>query len=241
MWRHSERACQAISAGVVAREVAHLQRLPQRLSVPGSAECSARFCRASCLRASISASRLGLRAAQRAQRQPVQVFQQLALPGVPHLGAGAADVGHGQQVQRGQPALGAHLGGEGGDHVGVGQVFLLRDAAHRQVVAHQELDQLRRLRGRCRGRGRSGAPRWRPARSGRRRGPWPRRGTARPRTAPRACPTARQLAAERVLVRVLGDEEAAHVAQHHQDVLVHGVDVEQVVLHAPDDARNTHR
>jgi hypothetical protein len=37
-------------------------------------------------------------------------------------------------------------------------------------------------------------------------------------------------------VRVLGDEEAAHVAQHHQDVLVHRVDVEQVVLHLPHDA-----
>jgi hypothetical protein len=42
-------------------------------------------------------------------------------------------------------------------------------------------------------------------------------------------------------VRVLGDEEAPHVAQHHQDVLVHRVDVEQVVLHLPHDARNTHR
>jgi hypothetical protein len=35
---------------------------------------------------------------------------------------------------------------------------------------------------------------------------------------------------------MLGDEEAPHVAQHHQDVLVHRVDVEQVVLHLPDDA-----
>ena len=45
-----------------------------------------------------------------------------------------------------------------------------------------------------------------------------------------------ELRAERVLVRVLGDEEAAHVAQHHQDVLVDRVDVEQVVLHLADDA-----
>jgi hypothetical protein len=54
-----------------------------------------------------------------------------------------------------------------------------------------------------------------------------------------ACPTCGQLRAERVLVRVLGDEEAPHIAQHHQDVLVHRVDVEQVVLHLPDDARGT--
>jgi hypothetical protein len=38
-------------------------------------------------------------AAQHAQGDLVQVFQQLALPGVPDLRAGAADVGHGQQVQ----------------------------------------------------------------------------------------------------------------------------------------------
>ena len=31
-------------------------------------------------------------------------------------------------------------------------------------------------------------------------------------------------------------EKAPHVAQHHQDVLVHGVDMEQVVLHLPHDA-----
>ena len=37
-------------------------------------------------------------------------------------------------------------------------------------------------------------------------------------------------------MRVLRDEEAPHIAQHHQDVLVDRVDVKQVVLHLPDDA-----
>jgi hypothetical protein len=92
------------------------------------------------LRASISASALG-RAAQGPQRHAEQVFQQLGLPGVPDLGAGAAHVGHGQQVQAGQPTGVAHLLGKAGHHVGVGQVFLLRHAAHGQVLAHQELDQ----------------------------------------------------------------------------------------------------
>ena len=41
--------------------------------------------------------------------------------------------------------------------------------------------------------------------------------------------------AERVLVRVLRLGEAAQVADHHQDVLVDRVHVEQVVLHLPDD------
>ena len=45
-----------------------------------------------------------------------------------------------------------------------------------------------------------------------------------------------QLAAERVLVRVLRQREPAQVAQHLQDVLVHRVDMEQVMLHLPHDA-----
>ena len=49
-------------------------------------------------------------------------------------------------------------------------------------------------------------------------------------------PSGGQLRAERVFVRVLCDEEAPHVAQHHQDVLVHRVHMEQVVLHLPHDA-----
>ena len=35
---------------------------------------------------------------------------------------------------------------------------------------------------------------------------------------------------------MLGHEEAPHIAQHHQDVLVHGVDVKQVMLHLTHDA-----
>ena len=42
--------------------------------------------------------------------------------------------------------------------------------------------------------------------------------------------------AQRILVRVLRFREAAQVADHHQDVLVHGVHVEEVVLHLADDA-----
>ena len=53
---------------------------------------------------------------------------------------------------------------------------------------------------------------------------------------PRLVPAGGQLGTEWVLVRMFGDEEAAHVAQHHQDVLIHRVDVKQVVLHLPHDA-----
>ncbi len=42
--------------------------------------------------------------------------------------------------------------------------------------------------------------------------------------------------AERIFVRMLRFGEPAQVPDHHQDVLVHRVDVEEVVLHLPDDA-----
>ena len=37
-------------------------------------------------------------------------------------------------------------------------------------------------------------------------------------------------------MRMLGHEKAPHIAQHHEDVLIDGVDVKQVVLHLADDA-----
>ena len=45
-----------------------------------------------------------------------------------------------------------------------------------------------------------------------------------------------QARAQRIFVRVLRLGEAPQVADHHQDVLVDGVDVEEVVLHLADDA-----
>src|SRR5882672_961678 len=53
---------------------------------------------------------------------------------------------------------------------------------------------------------------------------------------PASLETADQLGAQRELVRELGHREAAQVPHHHEDVLVHGVDVEQIVLHLADDA-----
>ena len=45
-----------------------------------------------------------------------------------------------------------------------------------------------------------------------------------------------QTRAQRKFVRQLGHREAAQVAHDHQNVLVHGVDVKQVVLHLTHDA-----
>ena len=126
---------------IVAHEIAHVQRVPQwlvglkRHGIQGHQH----------QRLALAGLHLGVgvgrAAAQGAQGVAVQVFQQLALPGVPDLGAGAADVGHGQQVQGGQVALGAHAFGKRGNHVRVAQVRLLRNAAHRQVLVHQKLDE----------------------------------------------------------------------------------------------------
>ena len=48
--------------------------------------------------------------------------------------------------------------------------------------------------------------------------------------------TGHQLAAERVLVRMLSHREAAQIAHHHQDVLIDRVHMKEVMLHAPDNA-----
>ncbi len=45
-----------------------------------------------------------------------------------------------------------------------------------------------------------------------------------------------QARAQRVFMRMLCLGESAQIAYHHQDVLVDGVDVKQVVLHLADDA-----
>ena len=44
-----------------------------------------------------------------------------------------------------------------------------------------------------------------------------------------------QAAAQGKLVRIFGQRCAAQIAHHHQDVFVHGIDMEQVVLHLSHD------
>ena len=165
-----------------------------------------------------------------------KVLQQLALPGVPDLGTGAPDVGDGEQVQRGEMLLVAGQAREGLDDVGVGEVLLLRHRRHGQVVFDQEHDELGLVAGET---VRAAEPAC--------------VGLAQHRVIAAAAlgdvveqrcddqqplflEPGHQLAAERVLVRMLGHREAAQVAHHHQDVLVDGVDVEEVVLHPADDA-----
>ena len=53
---------------------------------------------------------------------------------------------------------------------------------------------------------------------------------------PGLVPTTGQLGAQGVFVGVLCHEKTAHIAQHHQDMLVHCIGMEQVVLHLTHDA-----
>jgi hypothetical protein len=178
----------------------------------------------------------GLRrfAGERALGRLVEVLQQLALPGIPDLGAGAANVGHRQQVQGGEPLLSADDLGEARDDLGIGQFLLLRDRGHRQVVLDQEDDQrgVFMRAGRRPGKNASTLPstEWCAAALG---DVVEQRCDVQP---PGTLETGHQLTAERVLVGVLVHRESAQVAHDHQDVLVDRVDMEQVVLHATDDA-----
>ena len=126
--------------------------------------------------------------------------------------------------------------GERGDDVGIGDVLLLRGRRHRQVLRDQPGDELGVLR-----------------RQAVRAAEAPRVARAQRRVVAAAAlgdvveqpgevehllalEVGDQPRAQRILVRVLRLGEAAQVADHHQDVLVDRVDVEQVVLHLADDA-----
>ena len=53
---------------------------------------------------------------------------------------------------------------------------------------------------------------------------------------PRLVPARSQLGTKGVLVRVFHDKETPHVSEHHQNVLIHRVDMKEVVLHLPHNA-----
>ena len=175
-------------------------------------------------------------ARERAPGQAEEILEQLRLPGIPDLRAGSPDIGHCQQVQQDQAFLGPDQSGEAGDDLGVGEILLLGEHGHRQVLLDEEHD----------GVGVAAAQAVVPAEAGRidlaelRVVPAAALGDVveqgRDHEQPGLLERAGELRAQRVFVGVLRHLEAAQVAHHHQDVLVDGVDVEQVVLHAADDA-----
>ena len=125
---------------------------------------------------------------------------------------------------------------ERGDHVGIGEVFLLRNLRHDQVPANEPDDQFGLL---------GGKPVLFAENLGVDRAEFRVVAAAalgdvveerRDIEQPGAVKSGDGARAERVLMRELGHREAPDVAQNLQDVLVDRVNMEQVVLHLPDDA-----
>src|SRR5260221_11961123 len=85
---------------------------------------------------------LDLPTLQKMLRRAEKVLQELAFPGVPHLGARAADVRDSEEIERDQPPFGANDAGEAPHDLRIGQVLLLRYRRHREMVLDEELDEL---------------------------------------------------------------------------------------------------
>ena len=139
---------------------------------------SRRMCSASCLRPSRTAEAATVPppSSRRVERNrssislPFQAFHTFGL--VPRMSATVSRYSATSQ----RSAL--HHVGEAADHRFVGEVLLLRDLRHRQVVPRRGTRPARCRAGRARARGRSGGRRARRARCGRRRAPWRCRGRA---------------------------------------------------------------
>ena len=178
-------------------------------------------------------------AAQGAMREFVQVVEQRGLPGIPELGIRSAHVGDRQHVQVIEVQRIAHQGCEFVDHVRIADVFLLRRRRQDQVIADEPGDdpciviahpvfEAERL-------GIDGAE----------LGVIP---AAALRDVVEQPGQVRDLgllerlhdmAAVRELVIEARQGEAAQVAHDEQGVFVDRVGVEEIVLHAADDAAET--
>ena len=175
-------------------------------------------------------------APQRAPHALVEVVEQRGLPRVPELRVRAADVRDREQVQVVEVRLVADRAREFLDHLGVGDVLLLRRDREDQVVAHEPGDEPRVVARQplleAERLGIDGAELGVVAAAAlgdvveQRREVGDLRALER-RHQPRHLGQ---------LVLEAGQGEAAQVAQHEQDVRVHRVGVEQVVLHAADHA-----
>ena len=175
-------------------------------------------------------------AAQPAARYPEEILEQLRLPSVPDLGAGAAYVGDRQQVQAHEMALVPHAGRERSDDVRIGQILLLRGGGHHEVVLHQPGHEFRVG-------SRQAVLATEPARiylAQRRMVAAASFGDvveeAREVEQFGSLEIAHQAAAQRKFVREFRHREAPQVAHHVEYVFVHGVDVIQIMLHLAGDA-----
>src|SRR5205809_4876691 len=222
--------------GVVAQEIRDIQMAPQDILDGVRQAVEAQQALGFVLLALDVLVRLERPALQQVLRRAKEILEKLAFPGVPHLRARTADIRDREQIERDQPPLAANDIGEAPQDLRIGQVLFLRHRRHGEMVLDQKLDELRVF-------GRKAmlaaeTPGLDPAEL---------RVIAsaalgdivedrRDVQQPMALEAGYEAAAQRILVRKLKHREAAHVAHDGEDVLVHGVHVEQIVLHLADDA-----
>ena len=85
----------------------------------------------------------GVAAAEHDFRLPVELAQQLRLPGVEDVGADRRDVAKGQNVQKLQALEALHHAGEGLNRARIADVAVLRDDRHVQMMLDEPGDGLR--------------------------------------------------------------------------------------------------
>ena len=110
----------------VPQEVNNVELLPQRIACLIRQTVQPQNAQRFLLAAFEHRGRRDGSAAEQPPRRSKQVLEQLSFPRVPYFRAGAANVGHRQQIQCDQRALVLHARGEALDHGGIGQVLLLR-------------------------------------------------------------------------------------------------------------------
>ena len=167
----------------------------------------------------------------------VEVAQQGVEPTVPAVRVGGARIRHREQVEIVQAGWLPDDLGEGLDHLGIADVLALGGHGHQQVPLHQPGDQAAvELREFVQAAEVPGVPR-------------PQQGVIAAAPLGDVVEEPRQVedldlgdaqhdcTAQGEFLCVLGEGEAAQVAHQDQGVLVDRVDVEEVVLHAPDDVR----
>ncbi len=225
------------------------RRVPQEISIgQGLPDALGRFRRDACGGEALARECLGpgnelfaiqrrlVPAAERGLDAFVQLVEQRRLPGIPELRVGASHVGHGEHVQVVEPDLVADVAGEGVDHLRVGDVLLLCGHREFQVIEYQPGDQAGVVAGEplleAEGLRVHGAELRVVAAAALGDVVEDRREVGEFRLGQRA----EDLRELREFLVVALEREAPEVAHDEQRVRIHRVGVEQVVLHAADDA-----
>src|SRR5690606_24502683 len=117
-------------ARLVSKEIRHVQLRPENVATFIWQAVAPDFFHGFLFAAGQYSLRIWLAHSQRFQAKPVQILQQLTLPGIPYLGAGAPYIGDSQKEECSEAAFISHASREFGDHSRVGEVALLCHHGH---------------------------------------------------------------------------------------------------------------